>query len=122
LLLLVVPLMLLAYPRIREVRKAFDRFSNALIARDYQRAYQATGADFQEALSEKDFVAQQEALTEHYGPLKEVSMWDTVIDYSESGQEADLRVDFKYERSTQVFDVAMRSYGGEWKLSGYRQR
>ncbi len=49
-------------------------------------------------------------------------MWDTVIDYSESGQEADLRVDFKYERSTQVFDVAMRSYGGEWKLSGYRQR
>jgi hypothetical protein len=114
----------LAYflPVIHTVRSSFHDFSDPLVSSDYARAYRMTGPDFQGALSEKDFIAQQKLLSSQYGSLKGVSVWSIEVEWNKDGESAALTAHFKYERSTEYFDVVMRPYNGRWRVWGYKQK
>jgi hypothetical protein len=110
------------FPVIHTVRSSFHEFSDPLVSGDYARAYRMTGPDFQSAISEKDFIAQQKLLVSRYGSLKGVSVWSAEVEWNKDGESAALTAHFKYERSTEYFDVIMWPYDGKWRVWGYKQK
>jgi hypothetical protein len=111
-----------AVSEVQQVKKSFHNYGDQLVQGNYERAYQMTSPEFQAAISEDAFIAQQKLLTTRHGSLIGISIWSTEVEWNEGGASASLSAHFKYERSTEYFYVIMKPYNGQWRLYGYKEK
>jgi hypothetical protein len=102
--------------------KAFTAFSEALIARDYARAYNLTSSEFQSAISESTFARQQAALCSNLGALKKVRRGSFETEEHGGVWSTDLTAYFHFEHGDRQFDFSMKKQATIWKVYGYKER
>jgi hypothetical protein len=71
--LTLTPLFVRMFVQAHEANKAFTKFGDALVAKDYDQAYKLTSPEFQAAMSEPAFSNQQTALCSNLGELQKVT-------------------------------------------------
>jgi hypothetical protein len=115
------PVLLYANGKSHELKQDFHAYGDLLIAKNYHAAYQSTGPDFRNAISEQDFITQQISLCSHNGALKDISVWSSEIDITETTLSATLTAHYKYERSSEIFNISMERWDDHWRLFGYKE-
>jgi len=98
---------------------AFSKFSNAIIAKQYEQAYSLTSIEFQRATEENQFENQQRNLMSKLGDLKKVERNSFDTEEHRDGWTSLISATFSYERAEKQFDVQMKKEGNQWKVYGY---
>lgn len=120
--LILTPLFSWVFMQAHEANKAFAEFGDALVAKDYDRAYKLTSPEFQAAMSESAFSNQQTALCSNLGELQKVTRGAFDTSEHEDGWSSDISARFVFAHSERQFDFKMKKQGAEWKVFGYSER
>jgi hypothetical protein len=121
-ILALAPLFAWMFMQTHEANKAFSVFSEALIAKDYDRAYELTSPEFHTAMSETAFANQQAALCSKLGELRQVEMAAFDTGEHEDGWTSYVSARFIFAHEERLFDFKMKKEGADWKVFGYSER
>jgi hypothetical protein len=99
---------------------AFIEFSDALIERNYERAYALASPDFRTAIEEPAFAAQQMELCARLGALKRVKSSVSEASVNQDGWSSTIAAHFIFEKGEILFEVVMKKRGDRWQLYKYR--
>lgn len=101
--------------------KALDAFSESLIAKDYDGAYNAASEEFRSAISKQDFVQQQTTLCEKLGSLKGVKRGGSETTFNSNGGFTTVDATFVFENADRQFSFKLKKVGDTWRVYGYRE-
>jgi hypothetical protein len=102
--------------------EAFSAFGDALVAKDYVRAYALTSSEFHLAMTEGAFAGQQTTLSTNLGALDEVKRAGFDTHTEGHGWTSDITARFIFKNGERVFDFKMKREGTGWKVFGYKER
>ena len=103
-------------------REALSAYDDALVAKDYVRAYGLGSSEFQKAISESDFAEQQILLVSHHGALKKIVLGPTETARNQHGLTSTIDSRFVFDRDEVLFTVTMKKEGERWLIYGYREQ
>lgn len=116
------PLRREGHKRQEELSSTFEHFSHAIRARDYATAYSLSDQEFRNALSERDFVAQQLSLESRWGGLETSSVEKFRIDGNGEPLEWSAAVhELRHYKNGDVhllYEFHLEE--GTWRLFGYK--
>jgi hypothetical protein len=117
------PKFVAAHRETNSVQNAFTEFSEALVDRRFEVAYQYCGTDFRIAMPYEKFVKIQEKLATQYGSLKSFKREAFEVDGKGSPiyWRAVIDGDFLYERKTLRYKFVFHKEAERWVLYGYEQ-
>ncbi|MGA2898541.1 MAG: hypothetical protein ABSE27_13230 [Acidobacteriaceae bacterium] len=120
--LVVIPQFVYVFLQAHAASHAFTTFSQALVVKDYQRAYSLTSPEFQSATNEQTFINQQESICSDLGGIEKITKdWYETENYSD-GWSSDISARFICKQAERQVDFAMKKRGKIWKVYGYRER
>jgi len=116
------PLRREGHKRQEELSATFEYFSRALRARDYATAYSLSDQEFRNALSERDFTAQQISLENKWGGLESSSVEKFQIDGHGEPLEWSAKVhELRHYKNGNVHLLyEFHLEDGRWQLFGYQ--
>ena len=117
------PMMLRGVWHQRQVDKVFERYSAALVHKDYTTAYSLCSGEFTSALSYEEFVNQQHLLSGKFGELKSIRLQNSTVEGSDNPIKwvATLRAEHQYANNTTYFVYVFHLIDDQWQLFGYKQ-
>lgn len=100
---------------------ALNIYTDALIQRDYESAYEVASPAFRAVTSYSALVADQVKLTERFGSLQcaNQTYWD--IDSINNAKAASIKVNLQFERGRVNFEFALRKEDGIWRVLSYKE-
>ncbi|MEO6815509.1 MAG: hypothetical protein ABI177_02310 [Edaphobacter sp.] len=120
--LVAIPQFVYLFMQSHAANQIFTTFSKALVAKDYQRAYNLTSSEFQSVTSEQAFVSQQESLCSDLGGLEEITEGSYETQRHSEGWSSDISARFVCKRAEKQVDFTLKKQGNGWKVYGYRER
>ena len=121
-LVFAVPAFAWMFMEMHAASKAFTSFSDALVSKNYERAYNLTSSDFRAALSQSAFADQQTALCSHLGALKKVVIGPSETEGDQHGWSSTISAKFVFERAERQFTFVMKKEGDSWLVYGYKEQ
>jgi hypothetical protein len=116
-----VPAMIAAFTEMHAASSAFERYGQALVAKDYERAYSLTNTEFQTAMTRQEFIDQQKSLSARYGDLNKVVSTNVETKENTDGWSSTIESKFIYAKDESDFTFAMKKDRGNWLVYGYKE-
>jgi hypothetical protein len=112
-----------ASERKKQAEMVFREYANALVARDYSRAFSLTSEPFREALPFEGYSAKQRELEEQYGSLQDIRFGNTYVHGKGSPMRwiAIIEAHERYQRLELVFACELHFDNNSWRLFGCKQ-
>jgi hypothetical protein len=121
-LVLALPAFTWMFMEMHAANKALVAFGEALVSKDYDRAYSLTNSDFQAEMDKAAFVEQQKALSMRLGPLKKTVLGASETVGNQHGWSSTISVRFEFERAERQFAFVMKKEGGAWLVYSYTEQ
>jgi hypothetical protein len=118
--MLAIPLGL--FWELHEANKCPRGFSDALIAKEYERAYDFTSPELRAAADYPSFLKINDGLTLRMGALKSVDVENSEIKDHIYGWSGTVDADLTFERGTLSFVFVLKKTRGAWKIYSYREQ
>ena len=107
--------------QLHEAGDSLHSFGDALIAKDYQRAYKLTEPTLQSFSSFEAFLKAHEGLTGRFGNLKSLS-WATLnVKKQEDDWYATADVQLQFERAMVPFTFVLKK-SNQWRVYSYHEQ
>ncbi len=106
----------------QEARLTLHKYGEALVAKDYAKAYSFRDSELQKRLTESEFEASHELAESRYGRLKEVIIEPGEKVGDQNGMTVTINSRLIYEHAEDRFAVTMRKEGDSWFVHDYRFR
>jgi hypothetical protein len=116
-----IPIFTWLFSEMHAAGKAFDEFSQRLIAKDFEGAYSSASRDFQSAISKQDFVDQQTTLCAKLGSLKTVKRGGIETNFDSKGGFTTVDATFDFENAERQFSFKLKKVGDSWRVYGYKE-
>lgn len=116
-----VPIFLWLFSEMHAAGKALDAFSQRLVAKDYDGAYNATSPEFQAAISRQEFVLQQTTLCTKLGSLKTVTRGGGETNFDSKGGFTTVNATLLFENAERDFSFKLKRVAGSWRVYSYRE-
>jgi hypothetical protein len=120
--LVAIPQFVYLFMQAHAANQTFAMFSRAIVAKDYQRAYNLTSPEFQSATSEPTFVNQQESLCSDLGGIEKITEGSYETQKHSDGWSSDISARFTCKQAEKQVDFTLKKQGNVWKVYGYRER
>jgi hypothetical protein len=117
-----VPAFTWMFMEMHAANQALTTFGEALVSRDYERAYNLTSSEFRAAVTKAAFVDQQEALATHLGALKKVVPGASETVGNQNGWSSTISVRLQFERAERRFAFVMKKEGDLWLVYSYTEQ
>lgn len=104
----------------QQARLTLHEYDEALIAKDYGKAYSLRDSELQGTLSESGFEKSHELAESRYGKLKEVILAPGQKVGDQNGMTVTINVRVVYENAENHFVVTMKKAGDRWFVHDYR--
>jgi hypothetical protein len=124
-ILFAVPLVVIMpglFWELHEATTALHGFTDALIAKQYERAYEFTSPEFRGATDYPTFVKAQDGLTIRMGDLKDVEVSHAEIKDRTDGWHGTAEVEMNFARGNLEFDYVLKKENHSWKIYGYQEQ
>ena len=122
LLLISVPIFAHLFWEIHEAKMALRAFNQALIAKDYQRAYNLTTPALRANVDYAPFVKVQDGLTARVGALRSSDTSEAEVRDDENGNLATIRARLIFERGELPFVFVLKKQGGSWLINSFNEQ
>jgi len=106
---------------LHEANKVLRSFTDALIAKQYERAYDLTSKEFRASTDFPTFVKVHDGLTLRIGDLKYVSVGDREIKDKGHGMYGTAEVSMNFSRGMLTFVFDLKKEDGSWKIYSYHE-
>lgn len=118
-----VPNLLNAGKQKKLVEASFQDYANALMARDYARAYDFTSDEFKKAVPFETYAERRRELETEFGPLKSISQEQTYVHGKGSPMRwiAIIEAHEKYKKTELVSACELHLERGAWRVFGCKQ-
>jgi hypothetical protein len=103
----------------RKPSDALTLYTDALIRKDYQGAYNMASPQFRADNSFDALLQYHAKLTDSLGALKSVKQSAWKVDTENDVFFARIRVDLQFERGSQAFQFTLRKEDGTWRVLKY---
>jgi hypothetical protein len=120
--LVVIPQFVYIFMQTHAATRAFSAFAQALVEKDYQRAYTMTSPEFQSATSEANFVAQQRLLCSDLGGVEKVTKGSYETQKQSDGWSSDISARVICKQGEKEVDFSLKKQSNVWKVYGYKER
>jgi len=108
--------------QLHEANKSLHDFANALIAKDYSRAYGSTTPEFRAVTNYAAFVKLHEDLTLRMGELKNVEVDQSEVREHRDGWKANLDANMVFANGNLDFKFVLKKEDGLWKINSYQEQ
>ena len=115
------PLSIQLLHEMRIAHAQFTTFGDALVAKDYERAWSLTSPEFQDAITKADFIQQQKQLCLNLGALKAIFSKASEAEENENGVRSTIDARFVFEKGERQFQFVMKKNGTTWLVLGYEE-
>jgi len=122
LLVISVPIFARLFWEVHEAREAFGAFNQALITRDYHKAYDLTTSALKANVSYEAFVKVQSVLTDRVGALKNFDNIDTEVREDQNGHFATIRTRLIFERGQLPFIFSLKKENNQWLIYSFNEQ
>ena len=95
---------------------ALNIYTDTLIQKDYQSAYQITSPAYRAATSYSELVNYQSNLTREMGSLKSAKQTYWQVNEENGVAIAHIQADLQFERGAQTFQFVLRKEDGIWRV------
>ena len=99
-----------------KVEKVFSAFNRALIARNYQQAYDLATPTTKASVTYEAFVTEQNSLAARVGPLRSFESTDTEVRSEGGGYIATIHARLVFEKGELPFLVVLKTVNGRWMI------
>lgn len=106
---------------LHQANRALERFTDALIAKQYGQAYDLTSKEFRASTDFSTFVKVHDGLTLRIGDLKYVSVGDHEINDKGHGMYGTAEVSMNFSRGMLTFVFDLKKEDGSWKIYSYHE-
>jgi hypothetical protein len=117
-----VPIFSWLFSEMHAAGKALDAFSQSVIAKDYEGAYNSASKEFQSAISRQDFAEQQSKLCAKLGSLKEVKRGGSETTFNSKGAFTTVDATFVFANTERQFSFKLKKDDGSWRVYGYQEQ
>jgi len=107
---------------IHEAGKAFSTFNQALVAKDYPKAYALTTPELKTNVSYDAFVGVQSGLATRVGALRSFDSIQTEVRDDENGYFATIRSQLVFERGSLPFVFVLKKENGSWLVNSFKEQ
>ncbi|HWG20550.1 MAG TPA: hypothetical protein VG225_08455 [Terracidiphilus sp.] len=104
----------------QEARMTLHKYGDALVAKDYAKAYSLRDSELQKRLTEPEFERSHELAESRYGRLKEVIIESGEKVGDQNGMTVTMISRVVYENAEDRFAVTMKKEGDSWFIKDYR--
>jgi Protein of unknown function (DUF3887) len=105
----------------RDANRAFNGFTDALIAKNYAGAYQYTAPEFRAATDYDAFVRIHRGLIDRMGDLKSVEASQGETNEHHDGWYGTVNADLTFAKGDLQFSFTLRKESGVWKVYSYHE-
>lgn len=102
--------------------KAFRGFSDALIAKQYEQAYDFTSKEFRESTDFQTFVKVHDGLTVRMGDLKSVEASHIDVKDRGDGWYGTVEASMVFDRGSLPFIFVLKKAGRSWEIYNYHEQ
>jgi hypothetical protein len=103
----------------QEPAKALSLYTDALIRKDYQGAYNSASPGLRSATSFADLVAYHDKLTNAHGALKSVKQANWHVQTENGVTSSTIQATLQFDRDSMGFEFVLRKEGGVWRVYSY---
>jgi hypothetical protein len=103
----------------QEPSKALSVYTDALIRKDYQGAYNMTSTGFHTSSSLDDVVKFHENVTNQIGALKSVKQTYWHIDTRNGENSSTIQAEMQFEHGSRIFEFDLVEEKGTWRVFRY---
>jgi hypothetical protein len=107
---------------LHEANKALRGFSDALIAKQYERAYQFTSPELRATADYPTFVKVHDGLTLRSGDLKNVEVSQSEVKEHSDGWYAAVDADMVFAHGSLPFVFILKKENSSWKIYSYHEQ
>ncbi len=120
---LLTPLFVELFRQKRLLEVTFTQYANAVVARDYPKAYGFLGPDLHRVVTLAKFSEQQSLIETEFGGVSRINFSDVELEGNGSDKwTGSLRAKFIHVGRESVFDFYFRSDGKTWTIQSYQQQ
>jgi hypothetical protein len=94
--------------QLHEANTAVHRFTDALIAKQYETAYDSASKEFRESVDFSTFVKVHDALTVRMGELKSVEITESEVKEKSDGWHGTAEADLTFSRGSLTFTFILK--------------
>lgn len=116
-----VPLFTWLFSEMHAAEKALDAFSQSLIVKDYDSAYNATSPEFKAAVSRQEFVQQHTTLCTKHGSLKAVTRGGSETNFDSKGGFTTVDTTLIFDRAELQLSFKLKRVAGSWRVYSYQE-
>jgi hypothetical protein len=117
-----VPIFAHLFWEIHEAKVVLGVFNQALIAKDYQKAYSLTTPALRANVDYSAFVKVQDGLTARVGALKSSDDGEAEVRDDENGNFATIRTSLVFERGQLPFVFVLKKESGHWLIYRFNEQ
>jgi hypothetical protein len=117
-----IPQFVYLFMQAHAANKAFAELGQALVTKQYRRAYSLTSPEFQSVTNEATFVNQQELLCSNLGGIEKITEDTYETQRRSDGWSSDISARFTCKQAEKRVDFTLKKQGDVWKIFGYRER
>jgi hypothetical protein len=105
-----------------EANRAIHGFSDALIAKQYERAYEFTAPELRAVTDYPTFVKAHEGLTLRMGDLKSVEVNQSEVKDKSEGWYGTADINMIFTRGSLPFVFVLKKENHSWQIYSYREQ
>lgn len=107
---------------LHESNKALRGFSDALVSKQYERAYEYTSPELRAVTDYPAFVKVNDGLTLRMGDLKNVEVSQSEVKDKSDGWYGTADVQMNFTRGSLTFTFTLKKEKNAWKIYSYREQ
>jgi hypothetical protein len=120
-LLISVPIFAHLFWEIHKAGQVFSAFNQALIAREYQKAYDLTTPALKANVTYEAFVGVQNGLATRVGALRSFNSGKSEVNEDEDGSFATIHAHLTFERGELPFVFVLKKENGHWLIYKFQE-
>ncbi len=121
-LFIALPIFAHLFWEIHKARQVFAAFNQALIARDYQKAYNLTAPALMSNVSYEAFVGVENGLAARVGGLQRTDISESSVRDDKNGDFATIRTRLIFERRQLPFVYVLKKENGRWLIYSFNEQ
>ena len=108
--------------QLHEANRSFQNFADALVAKDYSRAYSFTTQEFHNATNYDSFVKANQDIANRMGDLQRVRFIQSDIKETRGGWLGTLDANLVFTKGVVQFSYVLKKEKNNWKIYGYQEQ